>query len=115
MATKKKQPPEPKVFFERAVPRVLSIMKATCAELGGRYSIEVDGAGAWTLDFVNTKVSQGRVDGADVFIAMTPAQFGSLTSGKVELLKLVSDGAVRCEGDRSKVENVSLVLAFLEM
>jgi alkyl sulfatase BDS1-like metallo-beta-lactamase superfamily hydrolase len=106
--------PTPKQFFEVAVPRVLSIMRATCADLGGKYCVDVDGEGAWTLDFAAAKVVAGRADPADVVVHLTQAQFASLSTGKVELAKLAADGAARVEGDRGKIENVSLVLAFLE-
>ncbi len=117
MATRKKPPratPTPQAFFESACPRVLQIMRATCAELGGAYCIDVDGAGAWTLDFPSATVTPGRGPAAAVTVHLSPAQFASLSTGKVELAKLVADGAARCEGDRARLENVSLVLAFLE-
>ncbi len=110
----RKPAPEPHTFFERAVPRVLSIMRVTCAELGGRYSVEVAGQGTWTLDFPEARVLPSAVEGADVIVHLSPEQFASLATGKIELRKLVADGAVRADGDASKLENVSLVLAFLE-
>jgi len=117
MAARKKAPrtaPTPQSFFELACPRVLQIMRATCADLGGAYCIDVEGAGAWTLDFPTTTVKPGRSADAAVTVHLSPAQFASLSTGKVELAKLVADGAARCEGDRARLENVSLVLAFLE-
>src|SRR3954470_13860329 len=115
MAAKKKAKvaPPPKAFFETAVPRVLQIMRATCADLGGSYVVDVEGE-AWTLDFPNAKVTAGKREGADVVMKMNAAQFASLSTGKVELAKLCADGSVHVEGDRQKIENVSLVLAFLE-
>jgi hypothetical protein len=117
VAAKKKParpPPSPETFFEVACPRVMTIMRATCAELGGRYVVEVEGAGAWTLDFPAATVARGATPGADVIIHLSPAQFASLSTGKVELLKLTNSGQARFEGDRARIENVSLVLAFLE-
>lgn len=114
MAAKKKgNAPTPEQFFGSAVPRVLSIMRATCKDLGGRYAIEVEGHGAWTLDFPNAAVQTGRMEPVDVTVTLTPAQFASLTGANVELAKLVRDKTVRTDGDVSKIENVSLVLAFL--
>jgi hypothetical protein len=116
MAAKKKAaatpPMEPKRFFEVIVPRVLTIMRATCTDLGGRYGVEVDGHGAWSLDFPTASVLPGR-DGANVTVFLSLDQFASLSSSKTELAKLVADGKVRAEGDVGKIENVSLVLAFL--
>jgi hypothetical protein len=116
MAAKKKAKtaPTPQTFFEVSVPRVLNIMRATCADLGGKYVVEVEGAGAWTLDFTKPGVTPGKVDNPDVTIGLSAPQFASLSTGKVELLKLVADGQARCDGDRAKVENISLILAFLE-
>lgn len=110
---KKRAPIAPKAFFESSVPRVLSIMRATCKDLGGRYRIEVEGHGGWTLDFPTASVQPGEGGVADVTVRLSEAQFQSLTSAKVELAKLVATGAVPCEGDRARIENVSLVLAFL--
>ena len=110
---KAKAAPTPQAFFEGAVPRVLRIMRATCADLGGTYVVDVEGE-RWTLDFPGAKVVAGASDGADVVMTMNAAQFASLSTGKVELAKLCADGAVVVEGDRTKIENVSLVLAFLE-
>jgi hypothetical protein len=106
--------PTPKQFFEVAVPRVLAIMRATCADLGGKYCVDVDGEGAWTLDFPAARVVPGCVEGSDVVVHLSQAQFASLSTSKVELAKLCADGAARVEGDRGRIENVSLVLAFLE-
>ena len=105
--------PTPQAFFDGAVPRVLTIMRATCAELGGKHCIVVEGAGEWTLDFPNARVVAGRHQ-PDVTVYLAPEQFASLSTSKVELAKLVADGKARYEGDRSRVENVSLILAFLE-
>lgn len=110
---KKRAPVAPKVFFESSVPRVLSIMRATCQDLGGRYRIEVEGHGAWTLDFPTASVQPGDGPAADVSLRLTEPQFQSLTNAKTELAKLVATGAVPCEGERARIENVSLVLAFL--
>jgi hypothetical protein len=115
MAAKKKAaapPMEPKRFFEVVVPRVLTIMRATCTDLGGRYGVDVEGHGAWSLDFPTASVLPGK-EGANVTVFLSLDQFASLSSSKVELAKLVADGKVRCEGDVGKIENVSLVLAFL--
>ena len=103
---------EPKRFFEVVVPRVLTIMRATCTDLGGRYGVDVEGHGAWSLDFPTATVVPGR-EGANATVFLSIEQFGSLSSSKVELAKLVADGKVKAEGDVSKIENVSLVLAFL--
>lgn len=105
-------PIEPKKFFEVIVPRVLTIMRATCTDMGGRYAVEVDGHGAWSLDFPTASVVPGK-EGADVTVSLSRPQFDSLSSSSVELAKLVADGAVKCEGDVKRIENVSLVLAFL--
>ena len=108
-----KQPAiEPKRFFEVVVPRLLTAMRATCADLGGRYAVDVEGHGAWTLDFPAAQVVPGSA-GADVTVFLDVAQFASLSSASVELAKLVADKSVRTEGDASRIENVSLVLAFL--
>lgn len=115
MAAKKRAttpPMEPKRFFEVVVPRVLTLMRATCADLGGRYAVDVEGHGAWSLDFPTASVVPGK-EGADVTVFLSRDQFASLSSSKVELAKLVADRAVKCEGDAGKIENVSLVLAFL--
>jgi alkyl sulfatase BDS1-like metallo-beta-lactamase superfamily hydrolase len=103
----------PSAFFEAALPRVLSTLRATCKDLGGRYAIEVEGHGAWTLDFPGASVRAGRAADADVTLWLSEPQFQSLTKANVELARVVADGTVRCEGDRAKIENVSLVLAFL--
>jgi hypothetical protein len=103
----------PETFFATVVPRLLSIMRATCKDMGGRYVIAVDGAGAWTLDFPTAAVQKGAGENVDVTVHLTPEQFASLSSASVELAKLVASKAVRCEGDVGKIENVSLVLAFL--
>ena len=60
--------------------------------------------------------SNGRVSNQELagLVHLSPAQFASLSTGKVELAKLVADGAARCEGEHARLENVSLVLAFLE-
>lgn len=110
---KKRPPIAPRTFFESAVPRVLTVMRATCKDLGGRYCIDVEGHGAWTLDFPTATLKPGRGESVDVTLFLTEPQFQSLTSAKVELAKLVATGAVRCEGDAAKIENISLVLAFL--
>ena len=89
------------------------MMKATCADLGGSYVIHVDGYGVWTLDFPGACVRTGASADAHVVLFLTLAQFEALQNPKTELKKLVTGGAVRCEGDLGKVENVSLVLAFL--
>lgn len=103
---------EPKRFFEVVVPRVLTIMRATCTDLGGRYAVDVAGHGAWSLDFPTASVLPGK-DGADVTLYLSLEQFASLSSSKVELAKLVAEGTVKADGDVGKIENVSLVLAFL--
>jgi hypothetical protein len=114
MAAKKKaSPPNPDTFFGNAVPRVLSIMRDRCKEMGGTYTIDIEGVGAWTLDFPNATVVKGPDANATFTLHMTLDQFGSLTSASVELAKLVADKKVRLDGDASKIENVSLVLAFL--
>ena len=113
MATKKKTAVAPTAFFHTAVPRVLTLMKATCADLGGSYAIHIDGHGAWTLDFPSACVRDGAAADAQVALFLTLAQFEALQNPKTELKKLVTSGAVRCQGDLGKVENVSLVLAFL--
>lgn len=115
MAAKKKRAiPTPTAFFETLVPRVLRIMEKTCGELGGRYTVDVEGQGAWTLDFTTRAVTKGAAASSDVTLYLDAKQYESLSTGKIELLKLVHNGSVRCEGDQAKVENVSLVLAFLE-
>lgn len=116
MAAKKKPKKtavEAKAFFGSMAPRVLSIMRATCAELGGRYAVDVEGQGAWTLDFPTASIAPGN-ERADVVVRFTPEQFALLSTSRVELKKLVADGIVRCEGDVSRIENISLILAFLD-
>lgn len=116
MAAKKKPNKtaiEARAFFATMAPRVLSIMRATCAELGGRYGVDVEGQGSWTLDFPSATIAEG-IERADVTVRFTNEQFGLLSTSRVELKKLVADGVVRCEGDVSRIENVSLVLAFLD-
>lgn len=114
MAAKKRFAPSPQAFFERSVPRVLDIMRARCAELGGRYTVHVEDSGVWTIDFTRAAVVADTVPGADVVIRLTPAQFASLSTGGTELRKLAVSGQAPFEGDAQKLENVSLVLAFLE-
>lgn len=111
----KKTAPTPTHFFEVACPRVLSSMRTLCQERGGRFALVVDGeeGGAWTVDFTSPEVRRGR-EAADVTVTLTPAQFASLSTGKVELRKLVVDGAAPCEGARERLEDLALVLAFLE-
>ena len=96
------------------MPRVLSIMRATCKDMGGRYRVDVDGAGSWVLDFPSAAVQPGAGAAADVVVHLSLAQFQSLSTSKVELAKLVADGAAKAEGDVKRIENVSLVWAFLE-
>src|SRR5688572_4361376 len=98
-ANNKKPVPEPKVFFESIVPRVLAIMKATCLDLKGRYAIVVDGAGTWTLDFPTQRVEPGDAN-VDVKVTLSRAQFEKLSTGKAELAKWVADGEAACAGDR---------------
>jgi alkyl sulfatase BDS1-like metallo-beta-lactamase superfamily hydrolase len=83
-------------------------------ERGGRFVVAIDGAGGgtWCLDFGAAAVSKGLSD-ADVSIRLSLAQFVSLSSGRVELRKLIVDGEVACEGERARLEDLSLVLAFL--
>jgi alkyl sulfatase BDS1-like metallo-beta-lactamase superfamily hydrolase len=115
MATKKKKPaPEPVAFFTSAVPRVLRAMRATCAELGGSYGVTVDDS-AFVIDFASASANVAAdVSATDVAVTMTRAQFESLATGKVELLALVRSGAVASRGDVNRLENLSLILAFLE-
>lgn len=118
MATKKKKPaPEPVAFFTSAVPRVLRAMRATCAELGGSYGVTVDDS-AFVIDFVSASANVANdakdVNATDVAVTMTRAQFESLATGKVELLALVKSGVVASRGDVNRLENLSLILAFLE-
>ena len=117
MATKKKKPaPEPSMFFTGAVPRVLGAMRATAAELGGSYGVVVDDS-AFVIDFPSASakaVDAAAAAAADVTVTMSRAQFESLATGKVELLALVKSGAVGSHGDVSRLENLSLILAFLD-
>jgi alkyl sulfatase BDS1-like metallo-beta-lactamase superfamily hydrolase len=105
--------PSPEVFFGTSLPRVLQMLRAACADLGGRYVVDVDGK-AWTLDYTSATVVAGAAANVDVTVRLSAAQFASLSTSKVELKKLVADGQAPCEGDRAKLENVSFVLAFLE-
>ena len=112
----KKPPPSPQDFFARAAPRVLTALRTTTAELGGRYVIEVqgEGGGAWTLDFPAAAVRPGKEDGADLVVTLTAEQFAAVSTAKIELAKLVFDGSAPSVGERGRVENLSFVLAFLE-
>lgn len=116
-AAKKRSSPQaldPTAFFEVACPRVLHAMRSLLAERGGRFAVVVEGpgGGTWCLDFAAAAVSQGPA-AADVTIHLTLPQFVSLSSGRVELRKLIVDGEVPCEGQRERLEDLSLVLAFL--
>jgi hypothetical protein len=114
MASKKRSTAlTPAAFFSTACPRVLSILRETCSKLGGRYVIHVTDSGSWTVDFPTQTVTAGAADAADLTITCSAAQFESLQSPKVELKKLIASGALKAEGDLARVENVSLVLAFL--
>jgi len=113
MATKKKTVIDPATFLLQACPRVLRAMRSTVTELGGRYGVVVDGA-PYLIDFTTQQVTSGDVAGADVVVTMDAARFGSLATGKVELRSLVRDGVVGASGDASKLENLALILAFLE-
>lgn len=101
-------------FFAAVCPRLMTAMQEKLAELGGRYVVVVEGegGGAWTLDFGTGAVSEGA-GAADLKLELTAEQFTSLASPKVELRKLVSDGTVKSEGDTDRVENLSLLFAFL--
>jgi len=114
MATKKKgrSAPDPDTFFLVSCPRVLRAMRGTCQELGGRYGVVVDDR-AFVIDFVTGTVVPGA-GAADVTVRLTPPQFASLATGRVELRALVRDGLVACDGDAARLENLALVLAFLE-
>jgi hypothetical protein len=103
----------PAAFFGEAVPMLLSRMRAMCQDRGGKFAVVVDGAGAWTLDFEKAEVREGEEE-ADVRLSMDEETFGSLSQAKVELRKLVVDGAVTCEGEKDRVEDLSLILAFLQ-
>src|SRR5688500_18993017 len=91
---------EAKRFFQVVVPRILPVKPATGGDLGGRYAVDVEGHGAWTLDFPSASVVAGR-DDADVTVFLNVEQFASLSSASVELAKLVADKTVRTEGDAS--------------
>jgi hypothetical protein len=112
---KKKPAPTPTQFFTQMCPPLLTSMRTLCQEKGGVFAIVVDAedGGTWSLDFGEASVREGG-EGADVTITMTGEQFGSLTGAKVELRKLVADGDVACEGDRDRIEDLALVLAFLQ-
>lgn len=112
---KKAPPPSPTEFFEVAAPRVLRAMASLCASMGGSYAITVegDGGGTWTLDFDEASVRSGG-DGADLTVTLGLEQFGELSSAKGELRKLVKGGSAVCAGDDGKLENLSMVLAFLQ-
>lgn len=113
MATKKRPAIDPATFLLQACPRVLRAMRATVVELGGRYGVVVDGA-PFLIDFTTQQVAAGSVAGADVVVTMDAARFASLATGRVELRSLVRDGVVGAEGDRTRLENLALILAFLE-
>lgn len=116
-STKKgKLAPAPRAFFEGAAPRLLSILRTTCAELGGVYVVLVQGddGGAWTLDFPRAEVRAGAHDGADLVVTLSPDQFAAVATARIELAKLVADGSAPSQGERQRVENLSFVLAFLE-
>lgn len=89
-------------------------MRSLLAERGGRFAVVVDGpsGGTWYLDFATAAVSRDP-SAVDVTIQLTLPQFVSLSSGRVELRKLIVDGEVPCEGQRARLEDLSLVLAFL--
>jgi len=111
MASKKKAPPvDVDAFFSRTVPRLLGAMRALCAERGGRYGVVVDGR-AFTIDFAQAAVVAGA-DNVDVTVTLSAAQFQSLAAG-TELRKLVASGEAALSGDRDRIEDLSLVLAFL--
>lgn len=116
MATKQpsRSAPTPRAFFDVACPRVLRTLRATCAALGGRYVVEIHGEGSWTIDFPTASVTPGHTNVADVVIHLSPKQFASLSTGKVELKKLTASGEARFEGNAGKIENIALLLAFLE-
>jgi hypothetical protein len=113
MATKKKPAVDPATFLLQACPRVLRAMRSTVTELGGRYGVVVDGT-PYLIDFTTQQVTSGSTAGADVVVTMDAARFGSLATGRVELRSLVRDGVVKADGDVSKLENLALILAFLE-
>ena len=115
-SSSKKQAPSPRAFFEGAAPRLLQMLRTTCAELGGVYVLEVQGeeGGAWTLDFAAAQVRAGRADGADLVVTLTAEQFAAVSTAKIELAKLVADGTAPSTGERARVENLSFVLAFLD-
>jgi hypothetical protein len=106
----------PRTFFEKACPRILDVMRTTCVELGGKYTIEVTGdeGGAWTLDYPAAQVRAGKDAAADLYVTLTPEQFAGVSTGKEELAKLVADGRAPSTGDAKRVENLSFVLAFLQ-
>jgi hypothetical protein len=112
----KKAPLPPRAFFERAVPRILDVMRTTCKELGGKYTIEVagDDGGAWTLDYPTASVHPGADPGADLVVHLSLDQFTAVSTGKEELAKLVVDGRATSTGDKARIENLSFVLAFLQ-
>jgi hypothetical protein len=112
---KKAPPPPPKEFFEVAAPRVLTAMSSLCASMGGSYAfvVEGEGGGAWTLDFTDASVREGS-DGADLTVTLPIEDFPVLATAKGELRKLVADGTAACEGEKDRLENLSMVVAFLQ-
>lgn len=113
--SKKPPPPTPAEFFETSVPRVLTAMRSLCQTMGGTYAmvIEGDGGGAWTLDFDDAVVRAGA-ESADLTVTLGPDEFAELTTAKGELRKLIAAGDARAEGgDPEKIENLSMIVAFL--
>jgi len=114
--SKKPPPPTPAEFFERSVPRVLTAMASLCKSMGGVYAMVVEGdeGGAWTLDFGQAAVRPGT-EGADLTVTLDLEQFQLLTTARGELRKLIAAGDARAEGgDPEKIENLSMVVAFLQ-
>ncbi|MBI5514636.1 MAG: SCP2 sterol-binding domain-containing protein [Deltaproteobacteria bacterium] len=99
-------------LFNVEVPAALSAKPDEARAIGGKYQLNITGAGNWTIDLVSNPptATEGEVADAGVTITVAEADFQTLLSDPGAGMKLFFAGKLKVKGNQMLAMNLQKLL-----
>lgn len=89
-------------LFNEELPAALQNKPAEANKIGGKYQLNIAGAGNWTIDLVSNPptVAEGQASDAQVTIDVAESDFQSLVADPSAGMKLFFAGKLKVKGNQ---------------
>lgn len=103
-------------LFNEEIPGALSRRGDEARKVGGKYQLNIAGAGNWTIDLVSNPptVTEGTGADAQVTIDVADADFQTMVADKSAGMKLFFAGKLKVKGNQMLAMNLTKLFDLLK-